>query len=65
MAIKLKRGLEATIPTLQEGEPGFTTDSKKLFIGSDTGNIEIGGDDENLNNLIADLQNGTTVVKKG
>jgi hypothetical protein len=42
MAIKLKRGLEATIPTLQEGEPGFTTDSKKLFVGSDAGNIEIG-----------------------
>jgi hypothetical protein len=42
MAIKLKRGLEATIPTLKEGEPGFTTDSKKLFVGSDAGNIEIG-----------------------
>ena len=42
MEIKLKRGLEATIPTLQEGEPGFTTDSKKLFVGSDAGNIEIG-----------------------
>ena len=42
MAIKLKRGLEATIPTLREGEPGFTTDSKKLFVGSDAGNIEIG-----------------------
>jgi len=42
MAIKLKRGLEATIPTLREGEPGFTTDSKKLFIGSNAGNIEVG-----------------------
>ena len=41
--IKIKRGLEAALPTLQEGEPGFTTDSKKLFVGSDTGNIEIGG----------------------
>ena len=43
MTIKLKRGLEATIPTLQEGELGFTTDSKKVFIGSTDGNIEIGG----------------------
>ena len=41
--IKIKRGLEAALPTLQEGEPGFTTDSKKLFVGSDAGNIEIGG----------------------
>ena len=47
--IKIKRGLEAALPTLQEGEPGFTTDSKKLFVGSDAGNIEIGGGDGDTN----------------
>ena len=40
--IKFKRGLEENIPQLEVGEPGFTTDSKKLFVGSDAGNIEIG-----------------------
>lgn len=34
------KGLEQTIPVLREAEPGFTKDSKKLFIGSADGNIE-------------------------
>jgi hypothetical protein len=38
--IKIKRGLQADLPTLDIGEPGFTTDTKKFFIGSATGNIE-------------------------
>jgi hypothetical protein len=38
--IKIKRGLEADLPTLDIGEPGFTTDTKRFFIGSATGNIE-------------------------
>lgn len=37
--IRFKRGLEATMPQLSECEPGFTTDTGKLFIGSDKGNI--------------------------
>ena len=41
--LKLKRGLETNLPTLSIGEPGFTTDSYKLFIGSDDGNKQIGG----------------------
>lgn len=39
--IKLKRGLETNLPTLDVGEPAFTIDTKKPFIGSDTGNIEL------------------------
>jgi hypothetical protein len=38
--IKIRRGLEAQLPTLDIGEPGFTTDTKRFFIGSATGNIE-------------------------
>jgi hypothetical protein len=40
--ITLKRGLAAGIPALAEGEPGFTTDTKRLYVGSATGNILIG-----------------------
>jgi hypothetical protein len=38
--IKLRRGLESQLPVLDIGEPGFTTNTKKFFIGSETGNIE-------------------------
>jgi hypothetical protein len=48
--IKLKRGLEEKLPVLDEGEPGFTTDSGKFFIGSSMGNVEI-AKKEDLNGL--------------
>lgn len=35
----MKRGLKATIPALDEGELGFCTDTKELYIGSSTGNV--------------------------
>lgn len=41
--ILIKRGHEANLPTLEEGEPAFTTDSFKVFVGSSAGNKEIGG----------------------
>lgn len=37
--IKIRRGLEADLPALDVGEMGFTTDTKKLYIGSATGNV--------------------------
>ena len=39
--IQMKRGLELDLPVLNEGEFGFTIDTKKLFIGSDTGNVQM------------------------
>ena len=39
--IQHKRGLEKDLPQLAVAEIGFTTDTKKPFIGSDDGNIEI------------------------
>jgi YD repeat-containing protein len=39
--IQLKRGLESDLPILSTGEPAFTTDTRKLFIGSPVGNIQI------------------------
>jgi hypothetical protein len=41
--IQLKRGLEKDLPVLAEGEPAFTTDSWKFFVGSKNGNKQIFG----------------------
>lgn len=40
--IKIRRGLSANLPTLNEGEPGFTTDTYKFYVGDGTTNHEIG-----------------------
>jgi len=40
--ILLKRGANANLPTLAEGEPAFTTDKKELWVGSSEGNVKIG-----------------------
>lgn len=37
--ILIRRGLKADLPNLAEGELGFCTDTKELFIGSADGNI--------------------------
>jgi lysophospholipase L1-like esterase len=39
--IKLRRGKEANLPLLEEGEPGYTTDTGKLFVGGTDGNVEM------------------------
>lgn len=39
--IQVKRGREATIPTLAQGELGWTTDEKQLYVGTDTANIPV------------------------
>ena len=44
--IKFKRGAKATMPTLAQGEPAYTTDEKKVYIGSGTSNIELARADE-------------------
>lgn len=38
--IRFRRGDEADLPQLDVGEPGYTTDTKRLFIGAGTENIE-------------------------
>jgi len=38
--IQIKRGLETNLPTLASGELGWTTDTKKCFIGDGTTNHE-------------------------
>jgi hypothetical protein len=53
--IQFKRGQEANLPVLAEGEPGFTTDSEKLFIGSAVGNVEV-AKKEHVDEVQTDLQ---------
>lgn len=36
--LKIRRGLKADLPILAEGEFGYCTDSKELFIGTSSGN---------------------------
>lgn len=40
--LKIRRGTQAQLPALGLGEPGFTTDTKKLYIGDGIGNNLIG-----------------------
>jgi hypothetical protein len=58
--IQVKRGVEANIPILDVGEPAFTTDTKKLFIGTDTGNMEL-ATKEQINSLDANKADKTEV----
>lgn len=49
--IKLRRGIEANLPNLAEGELGYAEDANKLFIGTSSGNILI-NDNIELNDYI-------------
>lgn len=44
MLIQFKRGDEVDLPILESGEPAFTTDTKNLYIGTGTENVQITGD---------------------
>lgn len=39
--IQHKRGLEKNLPQLKVGEFALTTDTKKVFVGTDNGNVEV------------------------
>lgn len=41
--IQQRRGLKSAIPTLSAGELGYTTDTRELFIGTGSGNVNVGG----------------------
>ena len=59
--IKFKRGLEAKLPPLDEAEPGFTTDTEKLFIGSKDGNIQL-AKQKDLDTTNANVANNTNAL---
>lgn len=39
--IQIKRGLKSNLPTLNVGEPALCTDTKEVFIGSASGNVQL------------------------
>jgi hypothetical protein len=39
--IRFARGLEENLPSLDEGKPALTRDSKRVFLGTNEGNLEI------------------------
>lgn len=41
--IQIRRGLKSEMPTLSSGEPAYTTDTRELFIGTGSGNVNMGG----------------------
>ena len=42
--LQIRRGLKANIPTLAEGELGFCTDTKDIYVGDGSTNTLVGGD---------------------
>lgn len=54
--IQLLRGLKADLPILHEGEVGLVQDTKEVFIGNDTGNIQI-ATKEQLPTKMSQLEN--------
>lgn len=60
--LKFRRGPEGTLPVLAVGEPAFTTDTKKLYIGDGTANnfIGPGGAGSNIHTAQATLNFGTS-----
>lgn len=41
--IQLRRGLKSAMPTGSAGEPLYATDTRELFIGTGSGNVNMGG----------------------
>jgi len=39
--IQVKRGLKASLPLLNAGEPALCTDTKQIYVGDGTANIEL------------------------
>lgn len=41
--IQIRRGLKSALPILSAGEPAYTTDTRELFVGTGSGNVNMGG----------------------
>ncbi len=42
--LRFKHGNEASLPVLQQGEPAFTLDTNRLFVGGASGNKKVGAE---------------------
>jgi polygalacturonase len=61
--IRFIRGLDATIPVFAEGQPAITTDTKRVFVGSADGNVEI-AKQETVEVISNQLINKATVLQQ-
>lgn len=59
--LQVRRGPEAQIPILAEGEPGFTTDSHKAFIGDGTANHQLAMQTD-LNTTNANVTENSNII---
>jgi hypothetical protein len=63
--IKFIRGAEADIPVLNQGEPAFTTDTHKVFIGDGAENHQLAGiDDAGEVNTASNIGNEVEIFKQ-
>ena len=74
--IQLRRGNESDLPLLAQGEPAFTLDTGKFFVGGENGNVEIGvtftnvkangakgdGSTDDTANIQSTLNNGGVII---
>ena len=62
--IRVKRGNEADLPSLVQGEFGLTLDTEKLYVGLPSGNVLVNPDPASLNDLevLRKIYGGVTTV---
>jgi hypothetical protein len=66
--LKLFRGAKATMPALQDGEPGYATDEKELYVGTSTdGNVKLTSKKEiqEINSQLAEIVTYINIRKYG
>lgn len=61
--IQVRRGFEENLPTLAQGELGFTLDSENLYIGGMSGNINV-GNPKSLNSIFINVKHPPNGLKK-
>lgn len=59
---QLRRGAEANLPTLDVGEPAFTTDTNDLYVGSISGNVHFPNSAKQYPILPWEYSSGVTIV---
>ena len=66
MAKKLKffRGPKESMPQLEFGEPGFTTDEKRLYVGDGTKNIGL-AKQEDIADVVTTTGGGSMTMPDG
>ena len=64
--LQLKRGAKAKLPILSEGEPGFVTDEKKLYLGTGTENVPMAKDADLIAHAVSKSNpHGVTAAQVG